>query len=450
MTRSGAERPPGARKEGRMIWNRKYETMERGQMDQVQLERLQATLNRAERNVAFYRQSVGAQGISAADVRELSDLARFPFTTKDDLRKSYPYDLFAVPLRDIVRIQSTSGTTGTPVVVGYTPNDLRTWAECVARVLAAGGTTEHDVMQVAFTYGLFSGGFGLHAGAERVGASVIPASTGSLEKQVRIMKDFKTTALACTPSYALAISSAVEEMGMRGKLALKAGYFGAEPWSEGLRSRLEEGLGITALDNYGLTEVLGPGVSFECEKKNGLHVNEDCFIIEVVDPKSGGVLAEGAEGEIVLTTITKEGFPMVRYRTGDLGSVSREPCACGRTLARMSRIRGRLDDRIILGATKVFPSQIEQIVTAEIGLAPHFQVLLDRVDGIDTMTVRVEPSESRNGAGPHGGPGDPAEKVARKLEAVLGVTAKVELVRPGSLQRAGEGKLNRVVDKRRI
>ncbi|HTP57854.1 MAG TPA: phenylacetate--CoA ligase, partial [Spirochaetia bacterium] len=216
------------------------------------------------------------------------------------------------------------------------------------------------------------------------------------------------------------------------------------PWSEGLRQRLEDGLGITALDNYGLTEVLGPGVSFECEKKNGLHVNEDCFLIEVVDPRSGDVLAEGAEGEIVLTTITKEGFPMVRYRTGDLGSVSRGSCPCGRTLARMSRIRGRLDDMIILGATKVFPSQIEQIVTAEIGLAPHFQILLDRVDGIDAMTVQVEPAEARNGAGPD------AERVMRKLEAVLGVTSKVEMVRPGSLQRAGEGKLNRVVDKRRI
>jgi len=434
-----------------MIWNRKYEAMERSRMDQLQLERLQATLNRVERNVAFYRQSLGAEGIRAEDIRQLSDLARLPFTTKDDLRKSYPYDMFAVPLRDIVRIQSTSGTTGTPVVVGYTPNDLRTWAECVARVLAAGGTTEHDVMQVAFPYGLFSGGFGLHAGAERVGASVIPASTGSLEKQVLIMKDFKTTALACTPSYALAIASAAGEMGMqRGQLALKTGYFGAEPWSEGLRSRLEEALGITALDNYGLTEVLGPGVSFECEKKNGLHVNEDCFIVEVVDPRSGDVLSEGAEGEIVLTTITKEGFPMVRYRTGDLGSVSREPCPCGRALARMSRIRGRLDDMIILGATKVFPSQIEQIVVAETGLSPHFQVLLDRADGIDAMTILVEPADVRNGDGPKAEHGDPAQRVIRKLEAVLGVAARVETVRQGSLQRAGEGKLNRVVDKRGI
>jgi phenylacetate-CoA ligase len=427
-----------------MIWNRKYETMERDQMDQVQLERLQATLNRVERNVAFYRRVLGSRGLGPGSIQRLADLGRLPFTTKDDLRRSYPYDLFAVPLRDIVRIQSTSGTTGTPVVVGYTHNDLRMWGECVARVLAAGGMTEHDVMQVAFTYGLFSGGFGLHAGAERVGASVIPASTGSLEKQVRIMKDFKTTALACTPSYALAIASTLEEMRIaRADLALRVGYFGAEPWSEGLRSLLESRLGITALDNYGITEVLGPGISFECEKKSGLHVNEDCFIIEVVNPSSHEVLPDGAEGEIVLTSITKEGFPMVRYRTGDLGSVSREPCSCGRTLARTSRVRGRLDDMIILGATKVFPSQIEEIITEEAGLAPHFRVLIDRKDGIDSLTVTVEPSESCGAV-------DLRERLARKLEAVHGVSATVELAPRGSLARADEEKLRRVVDKRRI
>ncbi len=438
-----------------MIWNQKYETMPRGQMDQVQLERLQATLHRAERNVAFYRQSFSGHDVKSDDIRELADLSRLPFTTKEDLRKSYPYDMFAVPLRDIVRVQSTSGTTGTPVVVGYTRNDLRTWAECVARVLAAGGMTEHDVVQVAFTYGLFSGGFGLHAGAERIGASVIPASTGSLEKQVRIMKDFKTTALACTPSYALAIMSAVREMGIaKGDLALRTGYFGAEPWSQALRSLLEQGLGITALDNYGLTEVLGPGVSFECERKDGLHVNEDCFILEVIDPKSGETLPDGSEGELVLTTITKEGFPMLRYRTGDLGSMTREPCPCGRAFARMTRIRGRIDDMINLGGTKIFPSQIEQIITAEPGLAPHFQIQLDRTDGIDTLTILVEPAEARSAAGQAdgqaAGTGDPCQRAARRIEAVLGVTAKVELAKPGSISRAGEEKLRRVVDKRRI
>lgn len=428
-----------------MIWNEKHETMTRDELDQVQLERLQATLHRAERNVAFYRQAFNAAGIRTDDVKSVSDLALLPFTTKDDLRKSYPYDLFAVPLRDIVRIQSTSGTTGTPVVVGYTRNDLRTWSECVARVLAAGGLTEHDVVQVAFTYGLFSGGFGLHAGAERIGASVIPASTGSLEKQVTIMKDFRTTALACTPSYALAIASAAEEMGIHpGELSLKTGYFGAEPWSEGLRSLLEEKLGITALDNYGLTEVLGPGVSFECERKNGMHVNEDCFIIEVVHPLTGKPVPDGQDGEIVLTTINKEGFPMVRYRTGDIGAVSRSPCACGRTLSRMTRIRGRIDDMIILGATKVFPSQIEEIVTGEQGLSPHFQILLERQGGIDQMTVRVETAAGAEA------PPDVAARLARKIEAVLGVSARVELAAPGSLARAGEGKIKRVVDKRRI
>ncbi len=431
-----------------MIWNQKYETMTRDQMDQVQLERLQATLHRAERNVAFYRHAFAEHGITSDGIQDLADLRRLPFTTKDDLRKSYPYDMFAVPLRDIVRIQSTSGTTGTPVVVGYTCNDLRTWAECVARVLAAGGTTEHDVVQVAFTYGLFTGGFGLQAGAERIGASVIPASTGSLEKQVRIMKDFKTTALACTPSYAVAIASALHEVGIdRKELALRVGFFGAEPWSEGLRECLEVGLGITALDNYGLTEVLGPGVSFECGQKTGLHVNEDCFIIEVVDPRTGDVLPDGVEGELVLTTITKEGFPMLRYRTGDLAALARDSCPCGRTLARMTRIRGRMDDMIILGATKIFPSQIEEIVTAETGLSPHYRIYLERHEGIDSMTVAVEPAENRNGA-EAGSPEALCGRAARRIEAVLGVTARVVLAGRGELSRVEEGKPRRVVDTR--
>lgn len=432
-----------------MIWNEKYESMEVADLRQVQLERLQATLNRAERNVAFYRQAFAAAAVKAEDVRSLEDLARLPFTTKDDLRRSYPYDMFAVPLRDIVRIHSTSGTTGTPVVVGYTRNDLRTWAECVARLLAAGGMTEHDVVQVAFTYGLFSGGFGLHAGAERIGASVIPASTGSLEKQVRIMKDFKTTALACTPAYALAIASTVAEMGLHpSDLYLRTGYFGAEPWSEGMRAQLELRLGITALDNYGLTEVLGPGVSFECEQKNGMHVNEDCFLLEVIDPATLAPRPAGTEGELVITTITKEGFPLVRYRTGDIGSIIEEPCPCGRTMARMSRIRGRIDDLIIMGATKVFPSQIEEIVLGEKELAPHCQIIVDRIDGIDTLEVQVEVQEQAPSAEERAERDQAAARITRKLDAVLGVRAGVKLVEPHTLGRAGEGKLRKVVDKR--
>jgi phenylacetate-CoA ligase len=425
--------------------------MGRDGLSQVQLERLQATVNRVMRNVAFYRASLATAEVNGDDIRSLADLPRLPFTTRDHLRKSYPYDMFAVPLRDIVRIHSTSGTTGTPVVVGYTRNDLKTWAECMARVLAAGGMTDHDVVQVAFTYGLFSGGFGLHAGAERIGASVIPASTGGLEKQVRIMKDFKTTALACTPSYAMAIAASAAELGVRrDQLFLRTGYFGAEPWSEELRGRLEESLGITALDNYGLTEVLGPGVSFECECRAGLHVNEDCFIVEVIDPSTLQPLPRGSEGEIVLTTITKEGFPLLRYRTGDIGTVTDEPCACGRTLARMSRVHGRIDDMINLGAVKVFPSQIEQIILEIPGLEPHYEIVVDRAKGIDTMEVRVEISGTMPGLDEMKSLERIRSQVVRGIDTVLGITAKVTLVEPRGIARHTEGKARRVVDKRQI
>lgn len=434
-----------------MIWNQKAECMPRDALAQAQLERLQATLNRALRNVAFYRESFARSGVKGDEVRTPGDLARLPFTTKEDLRTSYPYGMFAVPLRDIVRIQSTSGTTGTPVIVGYTRNDLKTWSECVARLLAAGGMSEHDVMQVAFTYGLFSGGFGLHAGAERVGASVIPASTGGLEKQVRIMKDFKTTALACTPSYAMAIATAVAEMGVaRSELFLRAGFFGAEPWSEGLRSRLESSLGIVALDNYGLTEVLGPGVSFECERKDGMHVNEDCFLAEIVDPATLQVLPPGSEGELVLTTITKEGFPLVRYRTGDLCSLDVEPCACGRTFARMSRIRGRIDDMIIMGAIKVFPSQIEQVIMEVKGLQPHYEIVVDRAGGIDSLEVRVEISEEMPEMDEMKKLEQVRARIAQGLAALLDMPAKVTLVEPRAIARPEGGKTRRVVDKRQI
>ena len=434
-----------------MIWNERHETLPRDEMAQVQLERLQATLNRAERNVTFYRRALSERGARGDDMKSLADLARLPFTTKDDLRESYPYGMFAVPLRDIVRIQSTSGTTGSPIVVGYTRNDIRTWSECVARVLAAGGVTEHDVVQVAFTYGLFSGGLGFHYGAERIGASVIPASTGNLEKQVLIMRDFKTTALVCTPSYALAIAATMEGMGVRPEeLFLRVGHFGAEPWSEGLRGQLEEKLRITALDNYGLTEVLGPGVSFECESKRGLHVNEDHFIVEAIDPGTLSPLPPGTEGEMVFTTITKEGFPLIRYRTGDLGVISLEPCPCGRTLARMSRVRGRIDDMIIMGATKVFPSQIEQVILGVDGLAPHYEIVVDRAAGIDILEVRVEISETMPALDEMKSLEQATAKVAQRIDAVLGIKAKVTLVEPQTIARAGGGKIRRVLDKRQI
>jgi phenylacetate-CoA ligase len=434
-----------------MIWNEKYEKLDRDAIGQVQLERLQATLNRAVRNVAFYRQSLSAKGAGVEDVRNLSDLARLPFTTKEDLRRSYPYDMFAVPLMDIVRIQSTSGTTGSPIVVGYTRNDIRTWAECVARALTAGGVTEHDVIQVAFTYGLFSGGLGFHYGAERIGASVIPASTGSPEKQALIMRDFKTTALACTPGYAIALSSALGEIGAPvEKLSLRVGFFGAEPWSEGLRGQIEGSLHITALDNYGLTEIMGPGVSFECEARIGLHVNEDHFIVETIDPKTLLPLPPGTEGELVFTTITKEGFPLIRYRTGDLGVLSSEPCPCGRTLLRMSRVRGRIDDLIIMGASKIFPSQIEQIILGVQGLEPHYEIVLDREAGIDTMEVRVEISEAMPGMDEMRTLERAKERVMQGIDAAVGITARVTLVEPRKIARQTEGKPRRVVDRRRM
>jgi phenylacetate-CoA ligase len=434
-----------------MIWNGKYETMGREDLAQVQIERLQSTLNRARRNVAFARQAFERAGVKVEDVRRLADLAALPFTTRADLRAAYPYDMFAVPLRDIVRIQCTSGTTGRPVVVGYTANDVRTWSECVARVLAAGGVTEHDVVQVAYTYGLFSGGLGFHYGAERVGASVVPASTGSLERQVMIMRDFKTSALACTPGYALALAGALADAGIApGALSLRAGFFGAEPWSEALRGQLESRLGIQAMDTYGLTEVLGPGVAFECDARRGLHVNEDHFIAEIVDPATLAVKGPGEEGELVLTTITKEGFPLVRYRTGDLTALDPSPCPCGRTLARIARVQGRIDDMINLGDVKVFPSQVEEVIAATEGVEPHYELIVDRVDGIDTLEVRVEIAEDMPGVDEVRTIERLKEQIARRLAASLAIPAKVTLTEPKSLARAGEGKLKRVVDRRQI
>lgn len=436
-----------------MIWNQKYETMPREELAQVQIERLQSTLNRAQRNVAFYRTAFQAARVNLDAVSGLADLGRLPLTTKEDLRLAYPYGMFAVPLKDIVRIQCTSGTTGRPVVVGYTPNDVRSWSECVARVLAAGGVSEHDVVQVAFTYGLFSGGLGFHYGAERVGASVVPASTGSLDRQVMILRDFKSTALACTPGYALAIASAMHEAGVRlEELSLRVGFFGAEPWSEPLRAQLEQRLGILALDNYGLTEILGPGVSFECERKNGLHLNEDHFIAEVIDPETGQPAEPGKPGELVLTTITKEGFPLIRYRTGDIASIDPSSCPCGRTLARMSRIGGRIDDMVIIGDVKVFPSQVEEVLASTAGVEPHYEIVVDRVEGIDSLEVRVEISESVQAVDEVRALQKLKEQIARRLYASIALPVKVTLAEPKTISAAGQpgGKQRRVIDRRTV
>jgi phenylacetate-CoA ligase len=435
-----------------MIWNKKSECMPREDLAQIQIERLQSALTRARRNVAFYRNAFQKQGVKIEDVSSAADLARLPFTIKEDLRRSYPYDMFAVPLRDIVRLHSTSGTTGTPVVVGYTRNDIKNWTECVARVLAAGGVSEHDVVQVAFTYGLWSGGLGFHYAAERIGSSVVPASGAGPEKQSLIMRDFLTTAIACTPSYALAVAGALSELGIKpGELPLRVGFFGAEPWSESLRAQLEEKLHITAYDNYGLTEVMGPGVAFECEEKAGLHVNEDNFIVELIDSKTHMPVQPGDEGELVFTTIAKEGFPLIRYRTGDLATLTDEPCRCGRTLARMSRIRGRIDDLIILGDVKVMPLQIEQILLETQGVTPHYEIVVDRIEGRDTLEVRVEISEAMPEMDEMKSLERMKEKIVRRLDTVFGVQAKVTLVEPrGTTPPTASGKVSRVIDKRKI
>ncbi len=430
-----------------VCWQPEIERMDREALEQLQLERLEATLTRVYRTLPFYRQRLDAAGVDPDAVRSVEDLRRVPFTTKEDLRASYPYGLFAVPLRDVVRLHASSGTTGLATVVGYTRNDLRHWGSAVARVLVAGGVTREDVVQVAFHYGLFTGGFGLHQGAELVGASVIPMSSGHSRQQLRIMQDYRTTALACTPSYAMHLADELLEAGVpRGALSLRLGLFGGEPWSEGLRRQLEEKLQISATDNYGLSEVLGPGVAGECGEKRGLHLAEDHLLAELVDPVSGAPARPGAVGELVLTTLTKEAFPLLRYRTGDLTTLTTERCACGRTLARMGRVLGRTDDLLIVKGVKVYPSQIEAVLVALEGADPHYQIVLTRRASMDEATVLVEVSEAiffdemRRQSGLR-------ETIARRLAEELGVHVAVRLVERKSLDR-GDGKAARVVDRR--
>ncbi|MBN2443267.1 MAG: phenylacetate--CoA ligase [Spirochaetales bacterium] len=433
-----------------MIFNKDMETMSRTDMEQLQIERLQSTLNRVYRNVAFYKQVFDDKKVNIEKIKTKKDLRNLPFTTRLDLNKSYPYDMFAVPLRDIVRIHSTSGTTGKPVVVGYTKNDLRHWTDCTARILAAAGITEHDVVQIAFHYDLFTGGFGFHQGAELIGASVIPASTSPIEKQILIMKDFKTTALACAPSFALHISRMLEEQKIHPEnLFLKVGIFGSEPWSELMRSKIETGLHLSSKDTYGLTEIIGPGVAGECEFYNGLHINEDHFIVEVVDTKTLEPLSPGEEGELVFTTITKEGFPLIRYRTGDIASIiSNEPCGCGRTTVRISRIAGRTDDMIFFEGIKILPSQIEEILLNTQGITPHFRIILERKEDKDSMEVQVEISKSLPGIDELRYLENLRDSIASKIETTIDVQAKIHLAEPGSIRGEDKDKVRRVVDKR--
>ncbi|MBQ2253435.1 MAG: phenylacetate--CoA ligase, partial [Clostridia bacterium] len=344
-------------------YNQKTECMPREEMKQLQSERLRKIVRHVYENVAIYRERMDANGISPDDIRSIDDLSKLPFTMKQDLRDTYPYGMFAVPMMDVVRLHASSGTTGKQIVVGYTQSDLEMWEECVARALAACGCTKDDFVHVSYGYGLFTGGLGAHGGAQRLGATVIPVATGNTARQIQIFRDFGSTVLCATPSYALYLIDAMKEMGLSAKdISLKAGVFGAEPWTEEMRQKIEEGLGIKAFDIYGLTEVCGPGVSFNCGCSEGLHVNEDCFYPEIIDPDTLEVLPEGEEGELVFTALSKEAFPLMRYRTRDIATLTREKCACGRTLIRMSKPRGRTDDMLIIRGVNVFPSQIESVL----------------------------------------------------------------------------------------
>jgi len=439
----------GGHKIEHRIWNPRYEQMSQDELAQLQLERLQAMLQRVYRNVRCYKKKFDEIHFEPDDLKSLSDLSRLPFTTKDDLRDNYPYGLFAVPLREVVRIHSSSGTTGKPVVVGYTRNDLDTWSELIARIMTAGGVTADDVVQIAFNYGLFTGGFGHHYGAEKIGASVIPASAGNTKRQVMIMQDYKTTALVCTPSYALYLAETMEEMGVDPKtLSLKWGLFGAEPWSERMREEIESRLYITATDNYGLSEVMGPGVSGECLAKNGQHIADDVFIVEVVDPDTLKPVGDGEWGELVITTIHKEAFPVIRYRTRDISRIVPGQCECGRTNRRHARIKGRTDDMLIIRGVNLFPSQIEDLLMRIEGVEPHYQLIVDRINNLDILEVQVECNENVMT--------DMVKelealqkRIEREIRELYNVSAKVRLVEPRSIQRF-EGKARRVIDKRNL
>ena len=433
-----------------MIYDIEYETMPREALEAIQLKRLQTVLSKVYATVPFYRKKFGEAAILPGDIKRLEDLRSLPFTTKQDLRDNYPFGMFAMPMESVVRIHASSGTTGQPTVVGYTARDINTWAQLMARALSAGGASRGDIIHNAYGYGLFTGGLGVHYGAEKLGASVIPVSGGNTRRQVTIMKDFKPTILTATPSYSLHLAEAAEEMGVSfADLHFKSGIFGAEPWSEDMRQEIERKLHLNAIDIYGLSEIIGPGVSIEClEAKNGLHIFEDHFIPEIIDPDTGEVLPYGETGELVITTITKEAFPVIRYRTRDITSLNPEPCVCGRTHARMKKVSGRTDDMLIIRGVNVFPSQIESILMQVEGVAPHYQLIVEREDNLDTLTVMVEVSEQmfsdevktlqRTG-----------DKIAAEIKDYLGVTAKVKLVEPKTIQRS-EGKAARVIDKRKI
>ncbi len=430
-----------------MLWEPDKENVQEDELKQLQLERLQSTLYRVGTHVPFYRKKFAELRFNHDDIRSLDDLRRLPFTVKQDLRDNYPYGLFAVPLRDVVRVHASSGTTGQATVVGYTKNDIRTWSNLVARIITAAGVGANDVIQIAFGYGLFTGGFGLHYGSELIGASVIPISSGNTRRQIQIMQDFKSTALVSTPSYALILADTMMEMGINPNgLSLRYGLFGGEPWSEGMRQEINQKLGILATDNYGLSEVIGPGISGECLECNGLHINEDHFLVEVLDPVTLEPVPEGEIGELVITTLTKEAFPMIRYRTRDLSRILPGTCPCGRSFRRMERVMGRSDDMLIIKGVNIFPMQIEQALLAVEGTKPHYQIIVEREHHADRVTVLVEVTEALF-SDQMKQQRQIVDQIKRRLSSEIGVSIEVKLVEEKTLERS-EGKAKRVIDKR--
>lgn len=432
-----------------MIYDIDFETMPREALEAIQLRRLQTTLENVYAKVPFYQKKFKEAGLVPGDIRSLKDLSKIPFTTKQDLRDNYPYGMFAVPMESVVRIHASSGTTGSPTVVGYTRRDIDNWSDIMARALCAGGATRGDIIHNAYGYGLFTGGLGVHYGAEKLGASIIPVSGGNTKRQIVIMKDFGPSILTATPSYTLHLAEVADEMGYSlADLNFKFGIFGAEPWSEGMRKELEETLGIDAVDIYGLSEVMGPGVAIEChEAKNGLHISEDHFIPEIIDPVTEEPLPYGETGELVFTSITKEAFPIIRYRTRDITSLHPEPCVCGRTNVRMKRVSGRTDDMLIIRGVNVFPSQIESVLMKRSETTPHYQLVVDREGTLDTLTVKVEVGEHLF-ADEIRHLQNTEKQISKDIKEYLGVSAKVMLVESKSIARS-EGKAVRVIDNRK-
>ncbi len=429
-------------------WQKEIETASREQIREWQSERLVKTVRHVYDNVELYRKRMDEAGVRPEDIRSVDDLKKLPFTYKQDLRDAYPYGLFAVPMSEVVRLHASSGTTGKQIVVGYTKADLEVWEDIAARQLYAVGADENDFVHVSYGYGLFTGGFGLHGGAGRIGATAIPVSSGNTDRQITIMQDFGSTILCCTPSYAMYIAEQLKAKCVDPKsLSLKAGIFGAEPWTEEMRRQIEEMLDIKAYDVYGLTEIMGPCVAYECSEQSGMHVNEDHFIIETINPETGEVLPQGEQGELVFTCITKECCPFIRYRTRDIGIINTEPCECGRTFVRMSKPMGRSDDMMIIRGVNVFPSQIETVLL-KMGYSPNYKIYVDRVNNTDTLLVQVEMNENMFS--------DTVTKIKEhekalesELRSLLGIGADVQLVAPNSIERS-VGKAVRVVDKRKL